>query len=119
MYKKEKLFVDEITIDPWYDPRCQETSLYVRGYDREQQKHYQYKLVKHYDIDQPTIEVEPTLTLDGYKSLPLLLQKLIDIGYEQYQLTPTKMKLENAAQTKHLNDMRTIVENQLNLEFSK
>ncbi len=115
MYSKEVLNLDEVTIEPWYDPRVQQTSVFIIGYNKSTGEHYRYKLTKEkYEFN---VETKPTFVMNGYEAVPALLQKLVDVAYEKYQLTPTKMKLESAAQTKHLNDMRTIVGSQLGVEL--
>jgi hypothetical protein len=115
MYNKEVVNVNDLTIEPWYDPRTQQVNVFVIGYNKSTAKYCRYKLVEeNYEVG---VTSEPTFTMNGHESLPALLQKLVDVGYENYQLTPTKMKLESAAQTKHLNDMRAIVEVQLGVEL--
>ena len=115
MYNKEVVNVNDLNIEPWYDPRTQQVSVFAVGYDKSTATYCRYKLVKEkYELG---VTAEPTFVMNGHESLPALLQKLVDVAYENYQLTPTKMKLESAAQTKHLNDMRAIVESQLGVEL--
>ena len=112
---KEVLNVGDLTIEPWYDPRTQQVNVFAVGYDKSTATYCRYKLVKaKYEVG--TIS-EPTFVMNDHKSFPALLQKIVDVAYENYQLTPTKMKLESAAQTKHLNDMIAIVESQLGVEL--
>jgi len=115
MHNKDVVNVEDLNIESWYDPRIQQTSIFAVGYDKNTSTYCRYKLVKEkYEFG---TESKPTFIMNGYESLPALLQKLVDVAYEKYQLTPTKMKLESASQTKHLNDMRTIVGSQLGIEL--
>jgi hypothetical protein len=114
-----ELNLGKLRLEHWYDVRKQ--LLHIFAFESSVGKLYFYKLtrveVKNFEdhTDQSLI----TLPSYGEKSVEFktILQKIVDFAFDNFQILPSRFKLESDMQRKHLEDMRKIVGNQLGVEL--